>query len=340
MYFVGINMYFNKFQNEVILRNTTRRYHIKMSAYQQLTTGNVLKSISSFCYFSDNSTIFLEIHYKISSFQGTNGKTVSWLMFKYDTSDYLYANPIEVSSPNIVHYKNIEEIKGIQIFNTKSFKIKQEGWYYINLGISAKGSSFLMFCFVNNKTIDKSGFLIKKNYLSDTTSKAFIQYFKGNDIFHCKVKNGRIRYFQGSSITIFKLKVGKYNPIISVATEKNYPGTGKNYPMPFSKIFLNEGNCWDKLTKEYFITVPGVYFMYFGVGSANRRRVFIEIILNDKIYATVERSEYERDFEIISRTLLLKLNIGDKVSFRANSNSGFTSNYYSTNFIMFIVSAK
>lgn len=341
MYFFSMNFVFTKYANEVLLKNTTKPYFIIVTSYQTLTTGNVSSSASAFGYFSKNSKIYLSINYLPSSISGTVNKTASWLMFKYETDHYCYASKksgTNTNSSQIIHYLSINEMRGIEVFNKKKFKIKMDGIYYINLGISTTKDRFKMECLVNNQVIYESIIFREKNFAYDSLSKAFAQYFKVNDLFWCRVSEGTLLSFSRSSLTILRLEASIRRPIISIATELDYDSTSHSNSIPFKKLFAYEGNFWDSLTHIYHIKVSGIYFMYLGVGSAPNERVYIEIFINKKVYATLERTEYNRDSDVVSRTLLMKLNLNDEIDFKFIQNSGFKSKYFTTNFIMFFVS--
>lgn len=341
MYFIGLNFCFSARNSEIILRNTTNSYDIKLPSYQTVVNGKITNSISAFSYFSINDRLYLEIYYVPSSVFGSNGKTVSWLMFKYETDEYLYATTKGGSSTvafDSVNYYQIREMKGIERQGAKKFRIKKQGLYYINIGVSAIGLAFRMICMVNTKIIMESGILREVNFNSDVVSKAFVYHFKKNDEFLCKVIYGELRNFEASSLTIIRLKVSRHHPIISIATETDYLGSGSYDPIPFSKVFANEGNCWDSSAKEYNIFIPGIYFMYIGVGSVDNREVYVQIYVNQLVFATLERSETSRKFDIVSRTLLVRLNMEDKIRFATRPTSGYKCTDYTTSFTMFFVS--
>ncbi|CAD5125540.1 DgyrCDS13748 [Dimorphilus gyrociliatus] len=341
MYITGLNFAFNKFANEIILRNSTSKYDIKLTSYQ---SGNSysLNSITSFDYFSAESIVFPEVYYIDAKPIGTmNSRILSWLMFKYDSPEYLSATTLgdDTNAGETVHYQDVREIKGIEIEDTRKFRIKKKGVYYINLGITAEGPKFKMLCFVNDMFIVQSGILRENNSNDDTISRAFSIYLYENDIFHCKVEFGILRGFAGSSLTMLRIKVGRRYPMISAATEISSQGSPASNPVPFSKVFVNEGNFWDSSLDTYMIKVPGIYFMYMGVGATDNKNVQFKLMINNQYSGGVlKNGRSAGKFDIFSRTILLKLQKGDELYFESESPYGFRSDFHSTSFTMFYVS--
>lgn len=340
LYFISYNLYFSTSQNNILFRRSDSNRWIKMTSNSPISGGErILKSVSGLFYLHANTTVHIEAK-KATSVFGTEGKTMSWLMFRYQTNNYIYAvtaSSEDVHANGIVYYKSKASFKGIELYDTKKFKIIQEGLYYIYLGISALGESFRMMCVVNNLTIQRSIVFRGKNYEGESVSKAFVHYFQKDDIFWCQVLKGTLRAHTVSSIVMLKLNSSSKRPLISVATENEEDQLTSNDPMPFTKIFAIEGNNWDILSNTYDVKVAGLYFMYIGVGSYPNKQVHIEILVNDNMFATVERSQSSMLFDVVSRTLTFKLNVNDEVKLR--NKAGFKSDYYTTSFTMFYISA-
>lgn len=339
MYFVSLNFYFSNNENEIILRNTSRNYDMKLTSYTYSNPGNASNSISSISFFSKNSQAYLQVIWAPASIIATDGKTASWLTFRYKTQDYLYATPTQ-DSQNIISFNSIRHMEGIEKVQGNRFIINQEGYYYINL-VTCPGDNnpIEMACFNNNDIIPRSGILRNGSFLNDVFSKAFIHYFKKKDIFSCQVFSGIYRGFEASTLTMFKLNTLPSYPVIFASIENDFNGEYDKNPIPFDKTFLNENFCWNSYEKELEIKISGIYFLYLGVGSSDNTKTFIEILINDIFFASMEKSQISKNFEIISRTLLLKLNFGDKIKFQSRSTTRLKSKYFSTSFIMFYVSS-
>lgn len=344
MYFFGLNFYFSKFKNELLLLNSSQRYEAKIVSYQRIQSGNTSKSQIGFTYFSNNSRISIQVHYIRASLYSTEGKTVSWLMFRYETDDYLYASPgiklYDTYAPDTVNFYQIRDINGFTTDDNRTFYFENDGYYFIGFSICpGKGIiSVEVSCYLNGTIIVQSGIWRSKSVKNDAFSKAFVYYFRKFDQISCKVLDGYIRGFAATALTIFRLKPKPF-PLVYISLDKDFNGDETENVIPFNKIFVNEQNYWNPNTYEYVIKIPGVYLLYLGIGASENTTVFIEIQKNNKMFATLEKSEEIEGFEIISRTLLIKLNFEDKIKFISKMKTRLQWKYFTTSFVMFFVSS-
>lgn len=75
--------------------------------------------------------------------------------------------------------------------------------------------------------------------------------------------------------------------------------------------------------------------MYLGVGLAPNKPALIQVLINEDAVFTLKTSAQSRQFDLVSRTMLLNLNKNDKIKLRNEKVLGFKSDFFTTSIILY-----
>ena len=133
-----------------------------------------------------------------------------------------------------------------------------------------------------------------------------------------------------------------FNPLIafSVGSSTSINGLSR---ITFDQIFINEGGAWNSAVNVFVTPKKGIYFFSFSGGVSANQKVTIYLMLNESVVSYAGGSMnvlISSGIDLLSKSHLMQLNIGDIVSTKIQANEFLFSDpiNYQTGFSGFFYS--
>ncbi|CAD5122238.1 DgyrCDS10687 [Dimorphilus gyrociliatus] len=307
----------------------------------RLITGTATASRVSVARISSSQKVHIKAFQNTSiTFADSSSKATSWLMFYYKTENVFYGRYTGMDRNSYLLFHDIVANQNIGYFG-KTIRITEKGLYFISISIDIeKGPSSKVNLFRNRNEYSNGqvGFgSASGSVYTKILSKSWIIYLDKNDEISFKGNGNRPILKEHSSLALFQIEKDSALPAMNRFSNEVTDTKFLDFPVRDAEI----GNHWNSRDHAYEVWTEGVYFLTLTVDAQPSSRLSIDIMINETIAGKLFHGS--RSFSgthAVTKTMLLRLEKGDKLQFVIDSGLTRNTRLFYTGFTIFYANIR
>lgn len=269
-------------------------------------------------------------------------KSVSWVLFKYDTKNIFYAGYTGNVGSNMI-FNDIRILRGVG-YGDKSLRIAKSGLYFFSITLGTNNETqHEAEIYINNQPLPESvGKIVRNNDEQgfNTITRSWIIQVRERDEVSVRSNKGNHVDNLHTSFSMFRLNASGTRPAFNAVRKAGWLGFGSLDPIGFDSIISSMGNYWNARENHYEIQTSGIYFLSVTGGKFSNCKLEIEVFVNNVIKSELINSNTGGgDENTNSINMLLDLKDGDILKFVSPSGSCLDDSYNLTSFSIFFVTS-